>query len=57
MLKEAVHIQITPADERFNRDGGLELPGCWIAALKTLGAGAGYRQLPVTCIFSLRSYK
>ena len=25
LLKEALHIQTTPAEERFNRDGGLEL--------------------------------
>ena len=31
LLKEALHIQMTPSDERFNRDGGLEVPGCWTA--------------------------
>ena len=29
LLKEALHIQMTPAEERFNRDRGLEIPGCW----------------------------
>ena len=48
MLKKALHIQMTPAEDRFNRDGGLELPGYWIAALKTLGGGAGHRQLPAS---------
>ena len=34
LLKEAIHIQMTPAEERLNRDTGLELPGCWVAALR-----------------------
>ena len=31
LVKEALHIQMTPVKERFNRDGGLEVPGCWTA--------------------------
>ena len=27
LLKEALHIQMTPSEERFNQDGGLEVPG------------------------------
>ena len=59
MLKEALHIQMTPAEERFNRDGGLEIPGCWIAALKTLRAGLVFASSrpPVTCILSVHGYK
>ena len=38
-LKEALHIQMTSAEDRFNRDGGVELPGCWIVTLKSLGEG------------------
>ena len=34
LLKEAIHIHMTPAEERLNRDTGLELPGCWVAALR-----------------------
>ena len=34
LLKEAIHIQMTPGEERFNRDTGLELPGFWVAALR-----------------------
>ena len=34
LLKEAIHIQMTPAEECLNRDTGLELPGCWVAALR-----------------------
>ena len=26
LVKEALHIQMTPVEERFNRDGGLEVP-------------------------------
>ena len=29
LVKEALHIQMTPSEKRFNRDGGLEVPGCW----------------------------
>ena len=38
-VKEALHIEKTPANNRLNRDGGYELPGCWIAAMKKLGGG------------------
>ena len=37
LLKEALHIQMTPSEERFNRDGGLEVPGCWIAVMRRQG--------------------
>ena len=33
LLGEALHIQMTPLEEHFNWDGGLELPGCWISQL------------------------
>ena len=26
LVKEALHIQMTPVEERLNRDGGLEVP-------------------------------
>ena len=35
MIKDALHISLTPEVERFNRDGGLELPACWAATLKS----------------------
>ena len=44
LLKEALHIQMTPAEDRFNCNGGVELPGCWIAMLKMLGGWAGLCQ-------------
>ena len=37
LVKEALHIQMTPVEERFNRDGGLEAPGCWTAVIRRQG--------------------
>ena len=37
MVKEALHIQRTPANNRLNQDGGYELPGYWITTVKKLG--------------------
>ena len=34
LLKEAIHIQGTPARECLNRDGGKGIPRSWTAALK-----------------------
>ena len=45
LLKEALHIHMTPADQRLNREGGLELPGCWLVTLKRLRGGAGSSRL------------
>ena len=39
-VKEAFHIERTPANTRLNRDRGYELPGCWIATMNKLGGGA-----------------
>ena len=47
VLKEALHIQMTPSEERFNRDGGLEVPGCWIAVMRRQG-GRSNRHRPLT---------
>ena len=33
LVKEALHVQMTPVEERFNRDGGLE-GGCWTAVMR-----------------------
>ena len=43
LLKEALHIHMTPADQRINRDEGLELPGYCTVTLKRLG-GRGWQQ-------------
>ncbi len=32
-IKEALHKQMTPDNNKFNRDIGLELPGCWLSML------------------------
>ena len=31
LVKEALQIQMTFPEERFNQDGGLEVPFCWTA--------------------------
>ena len=36
MIKEALHISLTPENQRFSRDGGLELPACWTATIRLL---------------------
>ena len=41
-LKEAIHINRTPANNRLNQDGGYKLPGCWIATMKKLGGGGNH---------------
>jgi hypothetical protein len=41
-VKEALHIEKTPANSRLNQDGEYELLGCWIATMKKLG-GRGNR--------------
>ena len=48
LVKEALHIQMTPSEKRFNRDGGLEVPGCWTAVMKRQG-GRSNPYLPLTC--------
>ena len=35
LLKEAIHIRMTPTEKRFNTDMGFELLGCWMAASKS----------------------
>ena len=48
VMKEALCIQSTPPDARFNRDSGYELPDCWVALNRKLkgGASAGARRAP-----------
>ena len=36
-IKEALHIERTPANTRLNRNGGYVLPSCWITTIKKLG--------------------
>ena len=36
-LLRILHIQMTPSDECLNRDGGLEIPGCWTAMMRWQG--------------------
>ena len=50
MLKEAIHIRLNRTS--LNRDGGLELPGCWMVALRK-----AIPQLPVTAHDVMLGYK
>ena len=45
LVKEALHIQMTPVEERFNRDGGLDVPGCWTAVMRQGGRSNPHRPL------------
>ena len=47
LVKEALHIQMTPVEERFNRDGGLEVSGCWTAVMRRQ-AGRSNPHRPLT---------
>ena len=37
LVKEALHIHMTPSKDSFNRNGGLEVPGLWITVMKRQG--------------------
>ena len=37
LVKEALHIQMTPSEEHFNRDGGMEVPDCWTTVMRRQG--------------------
>ena len=54
LAKEALCIQRTPANNRLNRDGGYELPSCWIATEEIRGWGqrrphSGFRPRACAC--------
>ena len=38
LVKEAIYIRLNYAS--LNRDGGMELPRCWMAALKDTRSGS-----------------
>ena len=46
LVKEAIHIQLNHPS--LNRDGGLELPRCWMAALKNTGSVSNQRPVAPT---------
>ena len=54
LIKEALHVQLTPENQCFNRDRDLELPGCWVATLSALNVkpcpSALWGRFPVYCI-------
>ena len=47
LVKETLHIQMTPSEEHFNRDGGLEVPGCWTTVMRRQGGMSNPHQ-PLT---------
>ena len=53
LVKEALHIQMTPVEEHFNRDGGLEFPGCWTAVMRRQGGRSNpHRPLTSNDVYS-----
>ena len=36
LIKEALHIGMTPVDKHVNRDAEMEIPGCWVPTLKRI---------------------
>ena len=46
LVKEAIHIRLNHPS--LNRDGGLELPRCWMAALKNTGSVSNQRPVVPT---------
>ena len=48
-----IHFQMTPSEERFNRDGGLEVPGCWITVMRRQGGRSNpHRPLTSNDVYS-----
>ena len=48
LVKEALHIQMTPSEERFNQNGGLEIQGRGREAIFT----DLWPLAPIACILS-----
>ena len=46
LVKEAIHIRLNHPS--LNRDGGLELPRIWMAALKNTGSVSNQRPVAPT---------
>ena len=46
LVKEAIHTQLNHPS--LNRDGGLELPTCWMAALKDTRSVSNQRPVAPT---------
>ena len=44
LVKEALHNQNIPANNRLNCNRGYKLPGYWIVTMKKLGEGGGAAQ-------------
>ena len=51
LVKEALHIQMTPLEEYFDQVEGMEVTGCWKAVMRRQGGRAILtNRYPVTCI-------
>ena len=55
MVKEALHIHKTPANNRLNTEEGYELSSGWIATIKKLGGRFSSSHANVNCISALTS--
>ena len=48
LVKEPLHIQMTPSEECFNQNGGLEVPGCWTSVMRRQGGRNNPYHQPLT---------
>ena len=46
LVEEAIHTRLNPLS--LNKDGSLELPRCWMAALKNTRSGSNQRPVAPT---------
>ena len=44
-VMEALYIQMTPAEKRFNHGQRLEVSGCWTPVMRQEGGGAIFANL------------
>ena len=51
LVKEGLHIQMTSSEERFNRDRGLEVPGCWTAVMMLGGRSNPHQPLTSSDVY------
>ena len=40
MLKEALHIQLSPKQQQMNRDSGTDIPGCWVSTISGMSCSS-----------------
>ena len=54
-VKEAIHIERIPINDRLDHNGDYELPGCWIVTIMKLESGANYAGTKHTSTGALNS--